>query len=242
MGSGSTDGGGVAPPRRAFSMPHDATPALSSRPRSGPGSPRTGPPGVLESRELPTHAIPVAERREFPHFVPFLCHHLPQQARPRPPPRPPLQPPPPRPAPARTTSCRPTTASSSPTRSSWPGWRTGTVRKRKRGSSRAFYFLLSIHPHPPLSLFNTDSKHPRADPTFLQRRELCFTLDGDIFVRYLSFKVRECVKEREREPLLHPSIHPSIHPSLLPLLSFSSFSSGRPLPPPRHPGPRPRQD
>ncbi len=35
-----------------------------------------------------------------------------------------------------------------------------------------------------------DSRHGQADPHFFTRREFCFTLDGDIFVRYQAFKVR----------------------------------------------------
>ena len=35
----------------------------------------------------------------------------------------------------------------------------------------------------------TDSKLPQADASFFKRREFCFTMDGDVFVRYLAFKV-----------------------------------------------------
>ncbi|KAL6784278.1 POLA4 [Auxenochlorella protothecoides x Auxenochlorella symbiontica] len=48
--------------------------------------------------------------------------------------------------------------------------------------------------------YGNDSKLPQADAGFMQRREFCFTLDGDIFVRYQSFKdldgLQAAIKER----------------------------------------------
>lgn len=36
--------------------------------------------------------------------------------------------------------------------------------------------------------YGNDSRLPGSDATYLSRRELCFTLEGDVFVRYLSFE------------------------------------------------------
>ena len=48
--------------------------------------------------------------------------------------------------------------------------------------------------------YANDSKHPQADGTYFNRREFCFTLDGDVFVRYQSFKngqeLRSAIQKR----------------------------------------------
>jgi hypothetical protein len=51
--------------------------------------------------------------------------------------------------------------------------------------------------------YGHNRKHPGCDPNYLQNREFSFTLDGEIFVRYQSFKnADEMAKTiRSRNPL-----------------------------------------
>jgi len=43
--------------------------------------------------------------------------------------------------------------------------------------------------------YGNDKSHPASDKSFLKRREWCFTLEGDIFVRYQSFSDAAALKE-----------------------------------------------
>lgn len=48
--------------------------------------------------------------------------------------------------------------------------------------------------------YGNDGKMPQADPNYFRKREFCFTLDGDIFVRYQSFgngeELYKAIKEK----------------------------------------------
>ncbi len=47
--------------------------------------------------------------------------------------------------------------------------------------------------------YGNDSKRPSADNGFMQRREFCFTLEGDVFARYQSFKNSEDLRKALRQ-------------------------------------------
>lgn len=49
--------------------------------------------------------------------------------------------------------------------------------------------------------YGNDSKHPHADQGFMQRREFCFTLEGDIFCRYQSFRDEKDLRAALRDKI-----------------------------------------
>ncbi|GIL89467.1 hypothetical protein Vretimale_18937 [Volvox reticuliferus] len=60
----------------------------------------------------------------------------------------------------------------------------------------SYYAKLFPHQHMVKWLaYGNDGKHAQADSHFFNRREFCFTLDGDIFVRYQAFKDGTALQE-----------------------------------------------
>ena len=75
----------------------------------------------------------------------------------------------------------------------------GPAHRVLRPPSRRVFSLTAFSTHPPSPehffpapdfvrwlAHGHDTGHPAADASYLRRRELCYTLDGDVFVRYQS--------------------------------------------------------
>lgn len=86
---------------------------------------------------------------------------------------------------------------------------------------------LALMPPSTPSLEPADSKHPQADGSYFQRREFCFTLDGDIFVRYQVCSGEENLLKNIACSAMHTHLpHLASPATCLACLLMQSFKDG----------------